>query len=231
MSTNSAPQAPPWYESNLLWGPGALGVGILLTVVATKKADLRWLLWLALPCFLLACWIVVKQIRPPKLRRIMAAICFLVICGGFFWMNARLRPASSASANNGPVQSQSDKPADAKPEEKKPDKKDQATKKSEPKPKPKVEQPAQDIHVGDVTSGPCSNTQIGGSGNTATTNCGSSVIVTYNYAGTIKKVVSGGTATAMGDSSPQDAHVKIGKELRSGQSSEALADAQNLMAA
>jgi len=122
-------------------------------------------------------------------------------------------------------------PQQPKPEKKKTDKKEQDTKKPTEKPKAKSEQPVQNIHLGDVTSGPCSNTQIGGSGNTATTNCGSSVIVTYNYAGTIKKVVSGGIVNTMADSSLQDAHVKIGKELRSGQSSEALADAQNLTAA
>ena len=35
------------FESNLFWGPTALGAGIVLAVVAAMKHDLRWLLYFA----------------------------------------------------------------------------------------------------------------------------------------------------------------------------------------
>jgi len=60
---------------------------------------------------------------------------------------------------------QDSKPPEGKPEDKnggKKDSKEQAT-----KPKPKAENPS----VGSITQGPCSNVQVGGSNNTATTNC------------------------------------------------------------
>jgi len=96
VSIVNVPPAPPWYESNLLWGPAALGGGILLTVVAAMKEDLRWLLWLALPCFLLACWTVAKQIKQVKLRWAVAGVCFLGVCSGLYWTNAWLQPVAGS---------------------------------------------------------------------------------------------------------------------------------------
>jgi hypothetical protein len=39
----------PWYERNVFWGPVSLGCGIILAVIASMKADLRWLFWFAWP--------------------------------------------------------------------------------------------------------------------------------------------------------------------------------------
>jgi hypothetical protein len=64
---------------------------------------------------------------------------------------------------------QDSKPPEAKPEDKnsgKKDSKEQAT-----KPKPKAQKPSPDVSVGSIAQGPCSNVQVGGSNNTATTNC------------------------------------------------------------
>ena len=89
-------QDPQWYESNLLWGPVALGVGFILTVVAAMKQDLRWLVWLAVPCFLLAWWTGVKQIKMATLRWSLTATCFILLCIGGYEMNTWLRPPSQA---------------------------------------------------------------------------------------------------------------------------------------
>lgn len=90
----------PWYESNLFWGPAALGVGILLTVVAAMKQDLRWLLWFAAPCFLLVSWSAVKQIERAGLKWLLMSVCFLVICGSLYGMHLWLRPQNPSSARS-----------------------------------------------------------------------------------------------------------------------------------
>jgi hypothetical protein len=115
------------------------------------------------------------------------------------------------------------------PEDKKDDKKSQDTKKQEPKPKPKTEQPPQDNRVGSVEQGPCSNLQIGGSGNQATTNCGAAVAVIYSYNGSVKKTVSGGRINT-NVSQPDARLLKIVEKMSAGYNSEALADATTLMA-
>ena len=74
----------PWYESNLVWGPISLGVGILLTVVAAMKHDLRWLLWFALPCLLFASWSAAKYASRAWLRWLIMGVCMLVLCGGLY---------------------------------------------------------------------------------------------------------------------------------------------------
>src|SRR6187551_3966087 len=55
-------QHSPLFESNLLWGAGALAIGIILTVVAATKQDLRWLLFIAWPFASLAGWRIFKPI-------------------------------------------------------------------------------------------------------------------------------------------------------------------------
>ncbi len=85
MDEKSKDQQVAWYESNLLWGPVALGAGILLAVVAAMKHDLRWLLYFAAPCFVFATWSLLKR----WLRRLWliasVLVCALLICGGLYW--------------------------------------------------------------------------------------------------------------------------------------------------
>ena len=81
-----------------------------------------------------------------------------------------------------------------------------------------------------VDQGPCSNTQIGGSGNTATTNCGTAVMITYNYDGSQKKVSSGGS-TKNQVNGPDDLYLKIQKEQHANQQAQSLSDAKKLMQA
>jgi hypothetical protein len=91
--SGSAPSSvsPPWYESNLFWGLVALGAGILLTVVAAMKHDLRWLLWLAWPCFVFASWTVIKRVKRVWVRRIAAGACIVVVGAGLYGMGIWLR--------------------------------------------------------------------------------------------------------------------------------------------
>ncbi|HYL62863.1 MAG TPA: hypothetical protein VE077_09595 [Candidatus Methylomirabilis sp.] len=77
----------------------------------------------------------------------------------------------SISANTQETRQSPQEPQQPKLEDKKDDKKVQDQKKSEAKPKPKAEQLNQGPTVGNITQGPCSNVQVGGSNNTATTNC------------------------------------------------------------
>jgi hypothetical protein len=81
-----------------------------------------------------------------------------------------------------------------------------------------------------ITQGPCSNAQIGGSNNQATTNCGhSSVITIYSYDGSQKKVISGGTISPYFDG-PNPTYLAIQEQLKANRESEALSTAQMLIA-
>jgi hypothetical protein len=87
MSRHDVPKTT-WYESNLLWGP----VGILLTLVARTKQDLRWLLWFSLPCFMWVWWTWTKRIQNMSLRLILTGMCLLFVVGGLYGLNIWLRP-------------------------------------------------------------------------------------------------------------------------------------------
>jgi hypothetical protein len=99
MEDNGAPNlsTTPWYESNLLWGPFALSVGIILAVVAATKHDLRWLLWFAWPCFAISIWWLSRRTR----EVLVVTILGTVIAGlGLLWLNNWLRPESVKVAVN-----------------------------------------------------------------------------------------------------------------------------------
>jgi hypothetical protein len=73
----------PWHESNLLWGPLALAIAIILTVIAAAKHDLRWLLWFAWPCSGVAIWWLAKRTREvwpiTLLGSALAGVCLLYL--------------------------------------------------------------------------------------------------------------------------------------------------------
>jgi hypothetical protein len=91
-SMHSAP--PPWYESNLLWVPISLGVGIILTVVSAMKHDLCWLLLLAWLCFGLGASAALKRTRHFLSGTISAA---LVLAGALFLVKMWLCPSNTSS--------------------------------------------------------------------------------------------------------------------------------------
>jgi hypothetical protein len=82
----------PWYESNLLWVPLSTGIGILLTVVAAMKHDLRWLLWIGGLCFSVAGWRIFAHFRSAAWRRTLTGISIVFVFGGLYWMGVWLRP-------------------------------------------------------------------------------------------------------------------------------------------
>lgn len=59
-SGNLSAAPTPWYESNLIWGPGALAVAIILVVLPSAWHVLRWLLLLAWACLCLPIWFFAK---------------------------------------------------------------------------------------------------------------------------------------------------------------------------
>lgn len=61
--------ALPWYESNLLWGPGSFAVSFILTVIAATKEDLRPLLWLSWPFASVAIWTIIRATVTTKKTR------------------------------------------------------------------------------------------------------------------------------------------------------------------
>ena len=82
----------PWYERNLFWGPVALGSGMVLTVVAAIKHDLRWLLVPALLCFLIASWAALRGVKPIWLRWAAVAAAAVVVSGGLYQLDHWLYP-------------------------------------------------------------------------------------------------------------------------------------------
>jgi hypothetical protein len=85
---------PKWYQSTLLWGAGSLGAAIVLTVVAAMKHDIRWLLWIAIPLFVVAFWELVGYLtRIRWARSVATAVAGLVITCLLVWLYISLRPA------------------------------------------------------------------------------------------------------------------------------------------
>lgn len=68
----------PWYERGLFWGFLSLAVAIVLTVVAAMQRDLRWLLFIAWPCFVIPFWLMCREIRRVPIKWISFSI--LSVC-------------------------------------------------------------------------------------------------------------------------------------------------------
>ncbi len=84
----------PWYESNIFWVPVSLAVGIILTVVAGMKHDLRWLLWFAWPFFGVAIWWLARRTQDVI---ILSALGIAVTGIGLLWLSDWLGPLQEAS--------------------------------------------------------------------------------------------------------------------------------------
>jgi len=173
MGVNNLPTVP-WYESNLLWGPVALGVSILLTVVAAMMHDLRWLLWLALPCFLFACWSVGKGRTRPWWRWTLLAVYLVLACGGLYLISVRLRPTEESTNTKLEVQPSqvSSPPVVASSSETSSHGEEQMLAKAKPTTHGKTQGVTasgdNSVAVGTITQGSGSIAQVGGSGNIAT---------------------------------------------------------------
>lgn len=85
MDEKIAEQQVPWYETNLFWGPAAIGVGIVLAVVAAMKHDLIWLLYFAAPCFIFAAWALLKRWLKRRQLVLSVVVAGVLICGAGYW--------------------------------------------------------------------------------------------------------------------------------------------------
>ncbi len=148
-----------------------VAVFIALAVAFSGKLDSKGTLVAVLVAGVVGAMGIYAHCSNSARQRIVATISILLYGCALSAFNSYLTSKPTVSAGNTTIQQQDAKPSETKPEEKKPDKKEQDAKKQEPKPRAKAEQPSQGPTVGNITQGPCSNVQVGGSNNTATTNC------------------------------------------------------------
>lgn len=74
------------------------GLGILLTiVVATLDKDLRYLLWLSLPCLVISWWVIVDILLVGRIKWLSLTALCLLTCGGLYWLNIYLPSPTTAS--------------------------------------------------------------------------------------------------------------------------------------
>jgi len=160
---------------------GTLGsVAFQMSVDAGYVRDYAWAVpWVWALCVALwALWLVTHdKVRNQWLRSFhdragrwvialrIALFVMVFFCVGSLPGWILKKPVASTIPKAAPQQ----EPQQSKPEGKNGDKKD--SKKQVTKPKPKAEKPSPDISVGSISQGPCGNVQVGGSNNTATTNC------------------------------------------------------------
>jgi hypothetical protein len=64
-------KAIPWYERGLFWGCISLAAAIVLTVIAATQKDLRWLLFISWPFFVLPFWLMCREISRVRFRWIL----------------------------------------------------------------------------------------------------------------------------------------------------------------
>jgi hypothetical protein len=126
-----------WYESASFWGFFSLGAGIVIAVIAAMEKDIRWLFWLASPCFIVSAWSLFRSWLGGRPLWLCTFIAGLFIVGGLFWMNAWLRPKPEVERPNGKVELQSSVPpatAETKTTERpKPEKKLAGTRQTKPR--------------------------------------------------------------------------------------------------
>jgi hypothetical protein len=88
------PPKPPFYQSTLLWGALSIAAAIVLTVVAAMTKDLRWLLIVAWPFFVLAFWELFRTIiSAVVLRRVLIIMASFLAALGLFALNSWLSPS------------------------------------------------------------------------------------------------------------------------------------------
>jgi formylglycine-generating enzyme required for sulfatase activity len=86
------PQKSPWYEGALLWGAFSAALGITLVVVAAMMHDLRWLLAVAWPFWVVTSWAATMSIGKPRIRRLVVGLFSTVALFGLGYLYYVLRP-------------------------------------------------------------------------------------------------------------------------------------------
>lgn len=74
----------PWYERGPFWGFLSLAFAIVLTVVAAMQRDLRWLLFIAWPCFVIPFWLMCREIRRVSIKWISVSALSVCAAVGLF---------------------------------------------------------------------------------------------------------------------------------------------------
>jgi hypothetical protein len=92
------------HESNLFWGPIAIGCSIVLTVIAAKKHDLRFLFFVAWPCLVFGAWHLSKRIPYKALSYWITGISCVVVAGGLWGLNLWLSPQGGETPPSGPTE-------------------------------------------------------------------------------------------------------------------------------
>jgi hypothetical protein len=100
-----APPPPqiPWYESNLLWAPVAIAIGIAIAVIAAMNKDVRWLLWLSDALFLFGAWAGLRAMSPALRRRLWFCGTSLTILVATSILYRTLKPAKAESTSVSPT--------------------------------------------------------------------------------------------------------------------------------
>ena len=85
-----------WYESTLLWGCVGVVGAFVLTFVAAKMSDLRWLLIVAWPFACVAVWSLFRRIHPALLKWALILLGCMGCAGLLLRLNYRLSTPSFA---------------------------------------------------------------------------------------------------------------------------------------
>ena len=88
MSRHKTPSvSTPWYESGVFWGCISLAIGFDLAVISTILHNIRFLLWLAMPCFYVTVWVVIRStVRVGLVRRWVTGVALFTITLGTLWL-------------------------------------------------------------------------------------------------------------------------------------------------
>jgi hypothetical protein len=98
------------HESNLVWGPIAIGCSIVFTVVAGMRHDPRFLFLVAWPCFAFGTWHLFKLIPYKALSRWITGISWALVGGVLWGLYLWLPPPAGASPTQSPQSAYSSGP-------------------------------------------------------------------------------------------------------------------------
>ena len=85
-------ESAPWQEKKLVRVTAALAVSVVLTVVATMKHDLRWLLWVAWALANVCFWAATSGLEKRAARILVTTMLAIGIGSGLYELNVWLRP-------------------------------------------------------------------------------------------------------------------------------------------
>jgi hypothetical protein len=112
---------PPWYESNMIWGPLSVIVAIALTLVPALMHEFKWLLGIAWLVSLLPIWWLAKRTSEARIVLILGVVLSAALFGAGFMALSRMMPSPSpttATVAAGSSQpGQSTHPPEPKPEQ------------------------------------------------------------------------------------------------------------------